>query len=183
MYNLYQAKSPVCQASPKCSSLSDFIKLVVQVKSMFVICVLYDTCFPVKLLNYIYLWNLYIYWKINISKMYRKFMWAIVLPVEVWKLFARCNVDVYVSVKRLTLCQRWWYINRAMGFRLMFHMNIPVTIDAMLNIDGNIWVFPKCFSEFSDKNICHNSRRAQTATLPPLVLETRMVPQHQQDTC
>ena len=55
MYNLLKAKPPVCQASPKCSSVIDFNKLVVQVESMFVICVLYDTCFPVRLLNYIYL--------------------------------------------------------------------------------------------------------------------------------
>ena len=29
----------------------------------------------------------------------------------------------------------------------------------------NIGVFPKCFTEFSDKNICHYSKRAQTCHL------------------
>ena len=37
-------------------------------------------------------------------------------------------------------------------------------------------VFPE-FTKFSDKNICHCSN------LLPLVLETRMLSQHQQDTC
>ena len=61
----------------------------------------------------------------------------------------------------------------------------------ILNIDGKLavlhgpnGVFPKYFTKFakfSDKNICHYSKKA--SNLPPLMEETRLVPQHQQDTC
>ena len=37
------------------------------------------------------------------------------------------------------------------------------------------------FTEFSDKNISHNSKKG--SNLPSPVSETRMLPQHQQDTC
>ena len=36
------------------------------------------------------------------------------------------------------------------------------------------------FAEFNDKNICHYSK---SSNLPSLVLETSMLPQHQQGTC
>ena len=33
--------------------------------------------------------------------------------------------------------------------------------------DKNSGVFPKCFTEFSDKNICHYSKRARTCYIVP----------------
>ena len=39
------------------------------------------------------------------------------------------------------------------------------------------------FSEFSDKKIVITIKVLKPATRPPLVLETRMLPQRQQDTC
>ena len=46
-----------------------------------------------------------------------------------------------------------------------------------------IWVLFLNGSEFSDKNIFHYSKRARTCHQATPVLETRMLPQHQQDTC
>ena len=118
--------------------------------------------------------------KLLVPTVHRGSQWRRTDPNQTWRAVGRCPfiiimIKIQTSVVKYSLPE-----SKRNGNHLLSDV-LPL-VCSEITFEFSLNVFTE-FNEFSDKIFVITVRRLEPATQPPLVLETRMPPQHQQDTC